>query len=215
MLNSKIEPSVVQKILQILAQEYPQTTTDLHYSTPFELLLAVMLSAQTTDSQVNMVTKNFFPQIKGPRDILRMDISSLEEMIKGCGLYRLKSQRIMETSRLLCEKFGGEVPRTRTELMTLPGVGRKTANVVLSTGFGLPAFAVDTHVGRVSRRLGLSEGKNALAIEKDLCRLVPKEIWRATHRRMIEHGRRVCRARIPLCGSCPLNFLCPSAEESN
>ncbi|NMB41442.1 MAG: endonuclease III [Firmicutes bacterium] len=206
-----MEPLPIREILQTLEQEYPQTETDLHYSNPFELLLAVILSAQTTDKQVNKITQKLFPKIKGPHDILNMGALRLENEIKKCGLYRRKSRHIMETSRLLCDKFGGVVPQTRKELMTLPGVGRKTANVVLSTGFGLPAFAVDTHVRRVSRRLGLSRGKNDLAVEKDVCRLVPKELWRATHRRLISHGRKFCRARNPLCKSCPLNPFCPSA----
>jgi endonuclease-3 len=209
--NNK-EPSCIKEILQILEQEYPLATTALHYNTSFELLLAVILSAQTTDKQVNRITQKLFPKIKGPRDILDMGGQSLEEEIKGCGLYRQKSRQILETSRLLCEKFDGEVPRTREELMTLPGVGRKTANVVLSTAFGLPAFAVDTHVQRISRRLKLSEGKNTLAVEKDLCRLVPRRLWRETHHRLIAHGRQVCRARKPLCNSCPLSSYCPSCE---
>ena len=186
----------------------------LHYNTPFELLLAVILSAQTTDKQVNKTTQTLFQTISGPCDILNMDNSCLEKMIRGCGLYRQKSRQIRETSRLLCEKYNGEVPRTREELMTLPGVGRKTANVVLSTAFGIPAFAVDTHVQRLSRRLGLSRGKNALAVEKDICRLVPEELWGPTHRRLIVHGRTVCRARRPLCPSCSLSPYCRAAGEN-
>jgi endonuclease-3 len=212
-LKNKKQPSNIKKILQILKQEYPLAASALHYSTPFELLLAVILSAQTTDKQVNTITKELFPKIKGPCDILKMGVNSLEEYIKGCGLYRRKSQHIMEMSRLLCEKHGGKVPQTREGLMTLPGVGRKTANVVLSVAFDIPAFAVDTHVQRVSRRLGLSKGKNALAVEKDLCRLVPSALWKKTHWRLIAHGRRVCRARKPLCSSCPLSPYCPSSEE--
>lgn len=212
-LNSKINSSNVQKILQILGEEYPQVTTALKYSNPFELLLAVILSAQTTDRQVNKVTEKLFKAIKEPHDILHMDLACLEKMIKGCGLYRQKSRQIMETARLLCTKFSGKVPQTREELMELPGVGRKTANVVLSVAFGIPAFAVDTHVQRVSRRLGLSEGKNALAVEKEICSLVPAALWKKTHRRLIAHGRRVCRARKPLCNSCPLSPYCPSAGE--
>jgi endonuclease-3 len=201
----------VKEILQILEREYPITASALHYSTPFELLLAVILSAQTTDKQVNGITKKLFPKIKGPCDIMKMGVTALEEYIKGCGLYRRKSQHIMETSQLLCEKFGGGVPQTREELMTLPGVGRKTANVVLSVAFDLPAFAVDTHVMRVTRRLGLSKGKNALAIEEEICRLVPSKLWKDTHRRLIAHGRRVCRAQKPLCSSCPFSPCCPSS----
>ncbi|RJX25810.1 MAG: endonuclease III [Dethiobacter sp.] len=204
-----------REILQILEQEYPLAATALHYNTPFELLLAVILSAQTTDKQVNKITTKLFQKIKGPRDILNLGLPWLEKEIKGCGLYRQKSRQILETSRLLLDKYDGEVPRTREELMELPGVGRKTANVVLSTAFGIPAFAVDTHVQRVSRRLGLSEGKNPLAVEEEICRLVPRELWRETHHRLIAHGRRVCRARKPLCNACSLNPYCPLAVEKN
>lgn len=204
----------VQKILQNLAREYPQTASLLNYRTPFQLLLAVILSAQTTDKQVNKITEKLFQKIKEPPDLLNMGASSLESEIKGCGLYRRKSRHLMEAARLLCEKFGGTVPRTRKELMTLPGVGRKTANVVLSTGFGIPAFAVDTHVQRVSTRLGLSKGKDVLTVEKEICRLVPAELWGQTHRRLILHGRRFCRARNPLCNSCFLNPYCPSQKQT-
>jgi len=200
----------LREILQLLEQEYPQASTALHYSSPFELLLAVILSAQTTDKQVNKITQRLFQEINGPRDLLERGVSWLEKEIKGCGLYRQKSRQLMEMSRLLCEKFGGEVPRTREELMELPGVGRKTANVVLSTAFGIPAFAVDTHVQRLCRRLDLSEGKTALAVEEELCGLIPKELWKETHHRLIAHGRRVCRARKPLCSSCLLSSYCPS-----
>jgi endonuclease-3 len=207
--------SSIKAILQILEQEYPAATTALNYNTPFELLLAAILSAQTTDQQVNKITERLFSQIKGPRDILERGVVWLEKAIKGCGLYRQKSRQIMEMSRLLCEKFGGEVPRTREELMTLPGVGRKTANVVLSNAFGIPAFAVDTHVQRLCRRLGWSERKTPLAVEEDICRLLPPDLWSETHHRLIAHGRRVCRARKPLCNSCPLSLYCPSASEEN
>lgn len=210
-LNKKINCSNQQKILQILAKEYPQVTTLLKYSSPFELLLAVILSAQTTDKQVNKVTEKLFKIIKEPRDVLQLGPARLEKMIKGCGLYRQKSRQILETSRLLCIKFDGRVPQTRAELLELPGVGRKTANVVLSVAFDIPAFAVDTHVQRVSRRLGLSKGKNALAVEKEICSLVPAALWKKTHRRLIAHGRQVCRARNPLCDSCPFSSYCPTA----
>jgi len=194
--------------LHILGKEYPRAETALHYNNPFQLLLAVILSAQTTDRQVNKITEKLFQKVKRPQDILDLGISRLEEELKGCGLSRQKSRQIMETSRILCEKYGGEVPGTREELMELPGVGRKTANVVLSTAFSVPAFAVDTHVLRVSRRLGLSRGKDALAVEEELCRLVPVELWRETHHRLIAHGRRICRARNPLCHRCALRPCC-------
>jgi len=172
-----------------------------------------MLSAQTTDKQVNKITSKLFQKIKGPEDILQQGVFWLEKEIRGCGLYRQKSRQIMETCRLLCEKFGGELPRTRKELLELPGVGRKTANVLLSNLFGIPAFAVDTHVQRVSRRLGLSQGETPLEVENDLCRLIPMELWSETHHRLIAHGRQVCRALKPLCSRCPLRFCCNFAAE--
>ena len=170
------------------------------------MLLAVILSAQTTDKQVNKTTKRLFQIIKKPEDILEMNIEQLEKALQGCGLYRQKSRQIMETSRILCQRHGGKVPGTFEELTALPGVGRKTANVLLNNAFDIPAFAVDTHVARVARRLGLTGEKNPRKVEEDLCRLVPRELWGETHHRLITHGRRICRARKPLCNSC---FLLP------
>lgn len=195
--------------LHLLQEAYPQAQTALHYSNTFQLLLAVILSAQTTDRQVNRITARLFPQIaEGPQAVLAMGQERLQKMIEGLGLYRQKSRQIMETCRLLVEKYGGEVPRSRELLMTLPGVGRKTANVVMSNAFGIPALAVDTHVMRVSRRLGLARGKNASAIEDELCRIIPPQYWADTHHRLIAHGRKICHARKPLCQACPLVSRC-------
>lgn len=181
--------------------------TALHYRNTFELLLAVILSAQTTDRQVNTITAALFPRIsEGPRAVLEMGGEQLEKAIQSCGLYRQKSRQIMETCRLLLEQFGGDVPCSREELMLLPGVGRKTANILLSTAFNVPALAVDTHVMRVSRRLGLAVGKNARSIEDELCNIVPPSRWAETHHRLIAHGRNICHARKPLCSEC---FLAP------
>lgn len=198
----------LNSILRLLEREYPHAETALRYDNSFQLLLAVILSAQTTDKQVNKTTEKLFQKIKEPRDILKMTVAELEKVLQGCGLYRQKSRQIMETSRILCQRYGGKLPGTLEELMTLPGVGRKTANVVLNNALGIPAFAVDTHVGRVARRLGLTVEKNPGLIENDLCRLVPRELWGKTHHRLITHGRRVCRARKPLCGSCFLSPYC-------
>lgn len=198
----------VKKILKLLEKEYPGAETSLNYQTPFQLLVAAILSAQTTDKQVNKITTSLFKEIRGPRDILSLGFSSLEEKLKGAGLFHQKSRQIRETSRLLCEKHGGEVPKTRDELMVLPGVGRKTANVVLSTAFSIPTLAVDTHVSRVSRRLGLTKGKTPLEIEEDLCHLIPISKWSSTHHRLIKHGRQVCRARNPFCEQCLLQSHC-------
>jgi len=208
MQNTAHPSKNLSRILEILEQEYPEARTALQYRTPFELLLAVILSAQTTDKQVNRITEGLFRRIQGPRDVLALDLSQLEELVKGCGLYRQKSRQIQETSRVLLEKYNGVIPDTREKLMTLPGVGRKSANVIISTAFGLPAMAVDTHVMRVSKRLGLARGKTPVQVEEELCRMLPEESWTATHHRLIAHGRAICRSRNPACSACPLFPLC-------
>lgn len=195
-------------ILKILEQEYPSAQTALRYENPFQLLVAVILSAQTTDKQVNKITETLFRKVKKPEDVLSMELVELEGLLKGCGLYRQKSRQIYEASRILVEKHGGKLPQTREALMELPGVGRKTANVLLSTAFRVPALAVDTHVMRVSKRLGFSGGKTPREVEGELLRLLPEDSWNDFHHRLIFHGRKVCRARNPLCGSCPLSPYC-------
>ncbi len=204
----------VNEILGLLEHEYPQARTTLLYKTPFQLLVAVVLSAQTTDKQVNKITSSLFEEVSEPDDVLSLGITLLKEKIKGAGLYHQKSQQIMETSRLLCEKYDGVVPQNRKELMSLPGVGRKTANVILGTAFDIPALAVDTHVSRVSRRLGLTAGKNVLEIEKDLCRVVPTQKWSSIHHRLINHGRQICQARKPFCEHCLLKLYCKYYTEN-
>jgi len=199
----------MKEILRLLAEEYPQARTALHYTNPFQLLVAVILSAQTTDRQVNRVTEKLFSRVQGPADILELGLSALEEQIKSLGLFRQKSRQIMETSRILLGKYGGQVPGTREELESLPGVGRKSASIILSTVFHVPALAVDTHVARVSRRLGLTEGNNPYVVEEDLCLLLPTDLWSLTHHRLIAHGRKVCRAQKPLCDNCVLSPHCP------
>lgn len=206
----------VEEILFLLQEVYPQAKTALHYENTFELLLAVMLSAQTTDRQVNRITARLFPKIKaGPEAVLAMGEENLAKEIKGCGLYRQKSRQIIETCRILVEKYGGVVPGNFEALISLPGVGRKTANIILSTAFALPALAVDTHVMRVSRRLGLAQGKNAYAVEAELCRIVPPSCWADLHHRLIAHGRKYCRARRPFCHICPLAGKCRYYSEKN
>ncbi len=201
----------VPEIMRLLANSYPKVQTALNYRTTFELLLAVILSAQTTDRQVNTITAELFPLIKeGPRAVLALGGERLEKAIQSCGLYRQKSRQIMETCRLLVEQYEEEVPRTREELMLLPGVGRKTANIILSTAFGIPALGVDTHVMRVSRRLGLAVGKNPRSIEDELCKLILPSLWADTHHRLIAHGRTICRARNPICVDCHLADKCLS-----
>lgn len=207
-IQELIKPDV-SEILRLLEESYPHVQTALHYHTTFELLVAVILSAQTTDRQVNRITAKLFPLIQeGPRAVLEMGRKRLEAAIQSCGLYRQKSRQIMDTCRMLLEQYGTEVPRTREELMRLPGVGRKTANIILSTAFNIPALGVDTHVMRVSGRLGLAEGKNPRVIEDELCKVIPPAAWADTHHRLIAHGRSICRARNPICTECPLAANC-------
>ncbi len=205
----------VSEILSALKRSYPAAGTALNYRTPFQLLVAVLLSAQTTDKQVNRVTARLFETVKTPQGLLALEPEALEKMLAGCGLFRQKSRQLREASRILLEEHGGAVPSTREELVELPGVGRKTANVLLSTAFGIPAFAVDTHVRRVSFRLGLTENRDVFKVEEDLCRLIPRELWTETHHRLIAHGRRVCRARGPLCRECPLSPCCSYLEKEH
>lgn len=203
-----------RKILDILAHCYPDAKCALHHSTPFELLVATILSAQSTDERVNLVTEKMFQKYSTPEDYAALTPSQLEEEIKQIGLYRSKAKHIIETSRLILEKYDGEVPRDREALESLPGVGRKTANVVMSVAFGIPAIAVDTHVFRVARRLGLvSRAKTPLETEKQLMRNIPKQLWSQAHHWLIHHGRQICHARSPKCDECPLLSLCPEGKK--
>ena len=196
------------KILKALAQAYPQAHCELIYSNPFELLIATMLSAQSTDQKVNQITPKLFQSYPTPSDMLRLSPSQLEDRIRSIGLYRTKARNILETCRILHEDYNGKVPATLDELTRLPGVGRKTANVVLANAFGIPAFAVDTHVLRLSNRLGLAQSKNPVEVEKSLTTLIPSELWIKTHHQLIFHGRRVCSARNPQCTQCVLRQYC-------
>jgi endonuclease-3 len=199
----------ISKILSILHQTYPDAATALHYENPFQLMVATILAAQCTDQRVNKVTARLFKKYRNVEDFARADIKELEEDIKECGLFRNKSRNIIQASRALLEKYGGEVPQEFEELVKLPGVGRKTANVIIANAFGKPAFAVDTHVFRLSRRLGFSDRNDVLGVEKDLMEKIPRDLWIKAHHWLIYHGRKVCRARRPKCGECPLKELCP------
>lgn len=206
----RITKAIKQQMLTLLEDNYKDTTTALHYSTPFELLIAVILSAQCTDARVNIITARMFPHYNTPEKILELGQAGLEEEIRDCGLFRSKAKNIMAACAMLCAEYGGEVPDTFDELIKLPGVGRKTANVVLSQLFGVPAIAVDTHVFRVANRLKLAVGDAPLPVEQELMRVIPREKWSDAHHWLIWHGRKVCKAVNPACEVCPLNPLCPS-----
>lgn len=201
------------KILDALEALYPDADCALVHSNPFELLVATILSAQCTDERVNMVTARLFSKYKTPEDFARLKQSELEEEIKELGLFRNKAKNLIAMSQKLLTDHGGEVPQDRESLEGLPGVGRKTANVVLSNAFDIPAIAVDTHVFRVANRLGLvSRAPNPLAVEKQLMKNIPKERWSKAHHQLIHHGRQVCEARKPKCDECPLLPYCPEGQ---
>ena len=186
----------------------PAPTTELEYRDPFELLIAVILSAQATDVSVNKATARLYPVAHTPEAILALGVEGLKPYIKTIGLYNSKAENIIKTCRLLIEEHGSQVPRTRPELEALPGVGRKTANVILNTAFGEPTIAVDTHIFRVSNRTGIAPGKTPLEVEKRLVRLTPDEFKKDAHHWLILHGRYVCKARKPLCRECPIVEWC-------
>jgi len=195
-------------IYSTLRKRMPAPTTELEYVTPFELLIAVILSAQATDISVNKATARLYPVANTPESILALGVKGLKPYIRTIGLFNSKAENIIKTCRILIEKHHGEVPRTRPELEALPGVGRKTANVVLNTAFGEPTIAVDTHIFRVSNRTGIAKGKTPLEVEKRLVRLTPDEFKKDAHHWLILHGRYVCKARKPLCGECPIIEWC-------
>lgn len=192
----------------------PHPTTELEYSTPFQLLIAVILSAQATDKSVNLATQKLFPIADSPEKILQLGEVGLISFIQRIGLFRTKARNILKTCQLLIEQHQGNVPRTRVELEKLPGVGRKTANVVLNTAFGEPTIAVDTHIFRVANRTGLAPGKNVATVEQKLLKVVPKEFRQDAHHWLILHGRYICKARKPLCQQCLIVDLCEFKEKN-
>jgi len=191
-----------------LQQRDPAPRTELEYTTPFELLVAVVLSAQATDRSVNLATRELFKHARTPRSMLALGLRSLSGYVRSIGLYKSKASNIIATCRKLVDEHAGEVPRTREELEALPGVGRKTANVVLNTAFGEPTIAVDTHIFRVANRTGLAPGRNVREVEESLLRNVPAQYLKDAHHWLILHGRYVCKARRPLCPVCPVADLC-------
>ena len=205
----------INEVLNILEQIYPKAATTLNYTTPFELLIATILSAQCTDQRVNIITKNLFASYNKPKDFMKLDVKELEAIIKSCGFYRNKSRNIIATSKLLLNQFNGQVPKTREELIELPGVGRKTANVVLSNAFGKDAIAVDTHVFRVSNRIGLANSKKVEETEMQLMKNIPKDKWSKAHHWLINHGREICKARRPICEDCPVQHVCNYYQKLN
>ena len=197
-----------KQALACLQQLYPDAKPALHYRTPYELLVAVVLSAQCTDERVNKVTAVLFEKYNTPEKMLTLSQSELEKYIFSCGFYRMKAEHILSASRDILEKFGGEVPNTVETLMSLAGVGKKTANVVYSVAFGGAAIAVDTHVFRVSNRLGLAKGKTPLEVEAGLQKAIPKSDWAQAHHWLIWHGRKVCHSQRPDCANCSLKPFC-------
>ncbi|RDW19621.1 endonuclease III [Oceanobacillus arenosus] len=210
MLNKK----QIRYCLDVMAEMFPDAKGELIHSNPFELVIAVLLSAQCTDKLVNKVTAHLFLKYKEPEDYLAVSLEELQQDIRSIGLYRTKAKNIQKLCKVLIDEYNGEVPRTKEELMTLAGVGRKTANVVASIAFGEPAIAVDTHVERVSKRLGICRWKDSvIEVEETLMRKVPREEWSVTHHRIIFFGRYHCKARNPNCLECPLLELCREGKK--
>jgi endonuclease-3 len=209
-----MNPQKRREIFERLRAANPSPTTELVYRTPFELLVAVVLSAQATDKSVNLATAELFRKFNTPQAIARLGVARLEPYIKRIGLYRTKAKNVVELSRLLVEQFGGEVPAAREALESLPGVGRKTANVVLNTAFGQPTVAVDTHIFRVANRTGLARGKDPREVEDRLVKLTPPEFLKDAHHWLILHGRYTCLARKPGCPECLIVDLCEFREKT-
>ncbi len=198
----------IDKIRKILRKTYPHIKTQLRNRNPFELLVATILSAQCTDKQVNAVTPVLFKTLSTPQDFAGVHLKTLEKLIRSTGYYRNKAKNIKNCSKTLIDKYNGEVPTTLEELVTLPGVGRKTANVVLGAAFGKPGMVVDTHVARISQRLDLTRNKDAVKIEFDLMKVIPKRSWRDFSLHLVYFGRQYCTARNPKCPMCPIKKLC-------
>ena len=212
-VDKKEAASRVGKILPILKKLYPGATVALRFGNPLELLIATILSAQCTDARVNMVTPGLFAKYKSAGDWAKAKLESIENDIRSTGFYHNKALSIKGAAQAIIEKFGGKVPDTMDELVTLPGVGRKTANCVLANAFGQPAIMCDTHVIRLSRRLQLSENSDPVKLEFDIAEIVPKKDWTIFSSTLILHGRNTCQARKPDCGNCAISKYCPSANK--
>lgn len=203
---------MIDEQLAILEKTYQGAIPELKFNSNFELLVAVILSAQCTDKRVNIVTEKLFKLANTPQQILSLGQPKLEEVIKPCGFYHMKAKNILLTCKMLIDDFDGNVPNNFESLIKLPGVGRKTANVVMSVAFNVPAIAVDTHVFRVANRLKLATGNTPLEIELGLQNVIPQNKWSEAHHWLIWHGRQICKAQKPLCADCPLQKVCPSAK---
>ncbi|MGB7184686.1 MAG: endonuclease III [Burkholderiaceae bacterium] len=203
-----MNPVKRQAMFERFAAANPSPTTELEFDSPFELLVAVLLSAQATDVSVNLATRKLFPVANTPAAILALGVDGVEKYIRTIGLFRSKAKHLLQTCQILLDSHNGEVPDDRQSLEALPGVGRKTANVILNTAFGQPTMAVDTHIYRVSNRTGLAPGKNVLEVEKKLLRFVPDPFLLNAHHWLILHGRYTCKARTPMCWQCPVADLC-------
>ena len=206
------EQSSARSIYRILTKEYPDARCELDFNSPLELLVATVLSAQCTDKRVNTVTPVLFNRFPTVTKLAGAKISEIEKIIYSTGFYRSKAKNIKGLAKKILKDFNGEVPKTLAQLVTLPGVGRKTANVVLGNAFGIPGLTVDTHFGRLSRRFGWSQETDPVKVENDVAKLIPEKEWTLLSHKLIWHGRRICHSRKPECGICPLAKLCPSAR---
>ncbi|WP_097026537.1 endonuclease III [Clostridium peptidivorans] len=209
-----MEKKNIDNVIKILGETYPNAECELNFKSPYELLVATILSAQCTDKRVNVVTSELFKEYNTPEKMVSLTEEELGEKIRSCGFYKNKSKNILETSKSIIIEHSGEVPKTMEELIRLPGVGRKTANVVLSNAFGVPAIAVDTHVFRVSNRIGIAHGNTPEQVEDELMKNIPKDMWSITHHYLIWHGRNICKARKPDCEVCPVAPYCEYYSEN-
>jgi endonuclease III len=207
------DQQVIDRIGAELANRYPDARTSLNYQNPYQLFVATVLSAQTTDQQVNKITASLFKAFPTVKSLAQAEAVQLEPYLKSCGLYRHKSRFLIEASRIIVEQYNGEIPDNFEDLIKLPGVGRKTANVIISNAYGQPALAVDTHVFRVSKRIGLASAADPAGVEEQLKKVIPEQEWIATHHRLIRHGRTTCYARKPDCKNCFLKGYCLYALE--
>ncbi len=210
----KMKKQLSDKIIRALIKYYPDVKPDLRFGNLYQLTVAVILSAQTTDRQVNAVTGELFNAYPDFTSLARARLSDVRRIVRSTGFYRNKAKNIVDMAKEVAGHYGGKLPGTREELVALPGIGRKSANVILSIGFGVPALAVDTHIIRIANRLAYADSRDPLAVERALTDFIPERLWTHAHLLLIRHGRATCRARQPLCGTCPINGLCASPDKT-